>query len=185
MKFVSLTRRTAPLLMGGLAALALAGCGASFDSGVAPPSPTAAVRPQAAASPSPSSSACVNPSTKPSYTLAGARILSGNLEVTDLKIGTGATAAAGNTVQVTYVGSLPNGKVFDNSAHDNGGKPISLRIAPGSVIEGWVEGIPGMKVGGQRELVIPPALGYGCTSPSSAIPANSTLIFTITLVAIG
>ncbi len=177
------------LALGTVAVLVLAGCGASFDSGVAPPSPTPSVRVQGATSPSPSpspsGSACVNPSTTPSYTLSGARTLAGNLEVKDLKIGTGATAAIGNTVQVTYVGSLPNGTVFDNSTNDNGGKPISLTIAAGHVIQGWVEGIPGMKVGGERELVIPPALGYGCTSPSSKIPVNSTLIFTITLVAIG
>ena len=177
------------LALGAVAALVLAGCGASFDSGVAAPSPTPSARVQAATSPTPSpsasGSACVNPSTTPSYTLAGARILAGNLEVKDIKLGTGATAADGNTVQVSYVGSLPNGTVFDNSANDNGGKPISLTIAAGKVIQGWVEGIPGMKVGGERELVIPPALGYGCTSPSSKIPVNSTLIFTITLVAIG
>ncbi len=189
MTLATLARPTATLALGALGALVLAGCGASFDSGVVSPSPTPSVRVQAATSPSPSpsasGSACVNPSTTPSYTLAGARTLAGNLEVKDLKIGTGATAAVGNTVQVTYVGSLPNGTVFDNSANDNGGKPISLTIAAGRVIQGWVEGIPGMKVGGQRELVIPPALGYGCTSPSSKIPVNSTLIFTITLVAIG
>ncbi len=168
------------------ATVALAGCGGSFDSGVTAPSPSASVKVQAATSPSPTTSpACVNPSTQASYTLAGARILAGNLQVKDLKVGTGATAVAGNTVSVSYVGSLPNGKVFDNSVNDNAGKPISLKIASGSVIQGWVEGIPGMKVGGQRELVIPPALGYGCVSPSSSIPVNSTLIFTITLVGVG
>ena len=185
MTLAATARLTATVALGALAALVLAGCGASFDSGVAAPSPTPSLRVQGATSPSPSPSACVNPSTKPSYTLAGARILPGNLDVKDLKIGAGAAAAVGNTVQVTYVGSLPNGTVFDNSANDNGGKPISLTIAAGRVIQGWVEGIPGMKVGGERELVIPPALGYGCTSPSSKIPVNSTLIFTITLVAIG
>ena len=177
------------LALGAVAALVLAGCGASFDSGVTAPSPTPSARVQAATTPTPSpsasGSACVNPSTTPSYTLAGARTLAGNLEVKDIKIGTGATAADGNTVKVSYVGSLPNGTVFDNSANDNGGKPISLTIAAGKVIQGWVEGIPGMRVGGERELVIPPALGYGCTSPSSKIPVNSTMIFTITLVGIG
>jgi ABC-type phosphate transport system substrate-binding protein len=181
------TRLTASLVLGAAAALVLAGCGASFDSGVASPTPSTRVQGASSPSPSPtaSGSACVNPATTPSYNLAGARTLAGNLEVKDLKIGTGAAVAVGNTVQVNYVGSLPNGTVFDNSANDNGGKPITLTIAAGKVIQGWVEGIPGMKVGGERELVIPPALGYGCTSPSSKIPVNSTLIFTITLVAIG
>lgn len=176
-----------PLAVAGTLAgvLALAGCGASFDSGVTrPPVPTGT--PAATSSTaSPSASSCVNPATTASYTLPGARTLSGNLQVKDLKVGTGKTAQLGNTVSVSYVGTLANGKVFDNSANDNGGKPISLKIAAGSVIQGWVEGIPGMKVGGQRELVIPPALGYGCTSPSSTIPVNSTLIFTITLAGVG
>jgi FKBP-type peptidyl-prolyl cis-trans isomerase len=187
MTFPAPIRLATTLALGAAAALILAGCGASFESGVAAPSPAPSARVQAATTPTPSDSAssCVNPSSTPSYTLAGARTLAGNLEVKDIKIGTGATAADGDTVQVSYVGSLPNGTVFDNSANDNGGKPISLTIAAGKVIQGWVEGIPGMRVGGERELVIPPALGYGCTSPSSKIPVNSTLIFTITLVAIG
>lgn len=173
--------RLLPLLALGLM---VAGCGASFDSGVSAPSPPA--QPQAAASPSAkaSPSTCVNPSTTTTYKLSGARTLSGNLQVKDLKVGTGKTATVGSTVSVSYVGTLTNGAVFDNSAKDNNGKPISLKIAAGSVIQGWVEGIPGMKVGGQRELVIPPALGYGCTSPAAAIPVNSTLIFTITLVGV-
>lgn len=170
--------RLLPLVALGLM---VAGCGASFDSGVSAPSPS--TRAQAATSPSAKASptTCVNPSTTTSYKLAGARTLSGNLQVKDIKVGTGKTAAVGSTVSVSYVGTLPSGKVFDSSAKDNSGKPVSLKIAAGSVIQGWVEGIPGMKVGGQRELVIPPALGYGCTSPAAAIPANSTLIFTITL----
>lgn len=174
------------LLALGLAIL-VSSCGASFDSGEPAVSPTAVAPAAASPSPSPtaSPSACVNPATKADYTLAGARVLSGNLQVKDLKVGAGATAKLDSTVSVTYVGKLANGTVFDSSAVDNHGKPVSLTLAAGKVIEGWVEGVPGMKVGGVRELVIPPALGYGCTSPSPKIPANSTLIFTITLVSVG
>lgn len=174
-------RLAVPLAVLGLA-LTLSSCGASFDSGGAAPTPSTAR--QAAVSPTPSTSACVNPATTADYTLAGATILTGNLQEKDIKLGTGKAAKEGDTVSVSYVGKLSNGTVFDDSANDSSGKPISLKIAAGSVIEGWVEGIPGMKVGGSRELVIPPALGYGCTSPSSKIPDNSTLIFTIELVGV-
>ena len=177
----------APLIAVGLAVL-VSSCGASFDSGVASPTPTPSTGAQVAASPSTSPkaspSSCVNPATKADYTLTGARVLSGNLQVKDLKLGTGTTAKLNSTVSVTYVGKLVNGTVFDSSAIDNHGKPVSLTLSAGKVIQGWVEGVPGMKAGGTRELVIPPALGYGCTSPSPKIPANSTLIFTISLVSV-
>jgi FKBP-type peptidyl-prolyl cis-trans isomerase len=176
-----------PLLAVGLVLL-VSSCGASFDSGEPTATPTPASNTQALASPSTSPkaspSSCVNPATKADYTLAGARLLPGDLQVKDLKLGTGATAKLDSTVSVTYVGKLADGTVFDSSAADNNGKPVSLTLAAGKVIQGWVEGVPGMKVGGIRELVIPPALGYGCTSPGPKIPANSTLIFTITLVSV-
>ncbi len=172
-----------PLAATALAVL-VSSCGASFQSGEPAPTPSQSARVQTAASPSASPTSCVNPSTKANYTLAGARILSGNLQVKDLKVGTGATAQLNSTVKVTYIGKLVNGTVFDSSAIDNHGKPVSLTLSAGKVIRGWFEGVPGMKVGGTRELVIPPALGYGCTSPSSKIPADSTLIFTITLVSV-
>ncbi|MHB8395340.1 MAG: FKBP-type peptidyl-prolyl cis-trans isomerase [Candidatus Dormibacteria bacterium] len=165
-----------------LLASVVASCGGSFQSGETPSSPTTGA--QAAASASPASSACVNPSSRSDYTLAGARVLAGDLQVKDLTVGTGATAKVGSTVNVSYVGKLSNGTIFDNSAADNNGQPISLTLQAGKVITGWVEGLPGMRVGGSRELVIPPALGYGCTSPSAKIPANSTLIFTINLVSV-
>jgi FKBP-type peptidyl-prolyl cis-trans isomerase len=170
-------RMAVPVAVLGLA-ITLSSCGASFDSGVA--SPTPSVASQAAVTPSPSASACVNPSTTADYTLAGATTLSGNLQEKNITVGTGKAAKEGDTVSVTYVGKLSNGTVFDNQSSSS----ISLKIAAGSVIEGWVEGIPGMKVGGRRELVIPPALGYGCESPSSKIPVNSTLVFTINLTGV-
>ncbi|MHB1501656.1 MAG: FKBP-type peptidyl-prolyl cis-trans isomerase [Candidatus Dormibacteria bacterium] len=179
----TIRRATRPLAAAALAVL-VSSCGASFQSGEPASTPSQSAQAQTAASPSASPTGCVNPSTKANYTLAGARILSGNLQVKDLKVGTGATAQPNSTVKVTYVGKLVSGAVFDSTAIDNHGKPVSLTLSAGKVIQGWFEGVPGMKVGGTRELVIPPALGYGCTSPSPKLPADSTLIFTITLVAV-
>ncbi|HUY24488.1 MAG TPA: FKBP-type peptidyl-prolyl cis-trans isomerase [Candidatus Saccharimonadales bacterium] len=167
-------------------ALALSACGGSLDSGVTAPSP-APTPSVVAASPSPSASAsastCVNPDTTATYQLAGSRVLAGNLQVKDQVLGTGKQARTGDTVKIDYTGSLPDGTVFDKSANDNGGKPVSLTLAAGKVIEGFVEGLNDMRVGGTRELVIPAALGYGCQAVSS-IPANSTLIFTVKLVSV-
>ena len=101
------------------------------------------------------------------------------LQTTDTKVGTGAEAKSGSTVSVLYVGALvKDGTIFDASAT----KPISLSLS--QVIKGWQDGVPGMKVGGTRRLVIPAADAYGAQSPSSAIPPNSDLVFDITLVAV-
>ncbi|HEX4034970.1 MAG TPA: FKBP-type peptidyl-prolyl cis-trans isomerase [Solirubrobacteraceae bacterium] len=102
------------------------------------------------------------------------------LQTKDIVTGTGTTAAAGDTVVVNYVGALySNGKVFDSSWSRGQTLTASL-VAPG-IIQGWIDGIPGMKVGGRRELIIPPALAYKNQS-SSVIPANSTLIFIVDLL---
>jgi peptidylprolyl isomerase len=104
------------------------------------------------------------------------------LVVKDLIKGTGAAATASSTVNVQYVGVLyKNGKQFDASWNDGSGQPVSLPLS--GVIKGWQQGIPGMKIGGRRELIIPPSLGYGSTAQSK-IPANSTLVFIIDLHAI-
>ncbi len=100
----------------------------------------------------------------------------------DLIAGTGAVAAAGDTISVNYVGVLyKGGTTFDSSWSRKA--PTSFPLSNGSVIPGWVQGLAGMRVGGRRELVIPPALAYGSTA-QSAIPANSTLIFIVDLLAI-
>ena len=102
----------------------------------------------------------------------------------DLITGTGQTAAAGQTVTVNYVGVLcKTGKEFDSSWKRN--QPFTTPLSPGSVIQGWVEGIPGMKVGGRRELIIPPNLAYGSKGSGSAIPPNSTLVFVVDLISVG
>jgi FKBP-type peptidyl-prolyl cis-trans isomerase len=105
------------------------------------------------------------------------------LEVADQVVGTGATAEAGDTVTVNYVGALTDGTVFDASAnHGTTGFTFTLGTNPPQVIAGWDQGIVGMKVGGTRTLVIPPSLGYGSQGAGSAIPPNATLVFQVQLL---
>ena len=99
----------------------------------------------------------------------------------DLIKGTGPVATASSTVTVQYVGVLySNGKQFDASWNDDSGQPTSFSLA-GGVIQGWTEGIPGMRVGGRRELIIPPTLAYGKAGSPPKIPPNATLVFVIDL----
>jgi FKBP-type peptidyl-prolyl cis-trans isomerase len=105
----------------------------------------------------------------------------GTLVIDDLVIGTGATAAVGDTVTVNYVGTLTNGVKFDSS-YDRG-QPYPFRIGAGQVIAGWDQGVPGMKVGGKRRLTIPPSLAYG-SQGNGPIPPNATLVFEIELMSI-
>jgi FKBP-type peptidyl-prolyl cis-trans isomerase len=100
----------------------------------------------------------------------------GTLGIQDLTVGTGATVVNGDTVTVTYVGTLTNGTQFDAGT-------FTFRVGAGTVIKGWDQGLPGMRVGGKRRLTVPPSLGYG-SQANGAIPANSTLMFDITLLAI-
>lgn len=103
------------------------------------------------------------------------------LEVTDLTEGDGAEAEAGDTVSVQYVGvNYSNGEEFDSSWST--GQPFELQLGSGSVIPGWDEGIAGMKVGGRRELVIPPDLAYGSQGRPPDIGRNETLVFVVDLV---
>ncbi len=103
------------------------------------------------------------------------------LKITDLKIGDGAEATAGQTVSVNYKGTLESGKEFDSSY---GRGPFSFPLGTGKVIKGWDEGVAGMKVGGKRELIIPPAMGYGSRGAGGVIPPNATLIFEVELLGI-
>jgi FKBP-type peptidyl-prolyl cis-trans isomerase len=100
----------------------------------------------------------------------------------DTTVGTGTVAQAGDSVTVNYTGTLDNGTVFDSSLNP-GRTPFNFTIG-GQVIQGWNEGVPGMCVGGTRELTIPPALGYGAQGAGSVIPPNATLHFTITLLGV-
>ena len=107
--------------------------------------------------------------------------MANGLKIQDLSIGTGASAKPGDTVTVNYLGTLENGTKFDSSYDRN--QPFVTQIGVGQVIKGWDEGIPGMKVGGKRKLIIPPELGYGVQG-AGPIPPNSTLIFEVELMAI-
>ena len=101
----------------------------------------------------------------------------------DLVQGTGKTVKAGQTVTVNYVGVLyKNGKEFDSSWKT--GQPATFPLSSGSVIQGWVQGIPGMKVGGRRELIIPANLAYGKAGRPPTIPPNSPLVFVVDLLSI-
>ena len=103
------------------------------------------------------------------------------LKIEDLVVGTGAEAKAGDVVTVQYTGTLDNGTKFDSS-YDHG-QPFTFVLGAGGVIQGWDQGIPGMKVGGKRRLTIPPALAYGDRSAGS-IPPNSTLHFDVELLTV-
>jgi FKBP-type peptidyl-prolyl cis-trans isomerase FkpA len=104
---------------------------------------------------------------------------------TDLVVGTGTLAATGNRVTVAYAGWLydpagPDGKGRQFDANATG---FTFQVGVGAVIRGWDQGVPGMRVGGQRRLVIPPELAYG-TSGNGPIPPNATLVFDIALLSV-
>ena len=106
------------------------------------------------------------------------------LQYWDIKVGTGATAAAGQSAKVHYTGWLTNGKKFDSSL-DRGQPFVVEPLGTAPVIQGWNECVIGMKVGGKRQLRIPPQLGYGSRgTPGGPIPPNATLIFDIELLAV-
>lgn len=105
----------------------------------------------------------------------------GGLIIVDEVIGTGATATAGDSVTVQYVGSLTNGTVFDASK-SHGDQGFTFKLGAGQVIKGWDVGVAGMKVGGKRKLTIPSDMAYGNQAVGGVIPANSTLIFEVELL---
>lgn len=105
-----------------------------------------------------------------------------DLVIEDLVKGSGKEAVDGSYCTVHYVGTLPDGFVFDTSYGSQTG-PFEFQIAPDApVIEGWKIGVKGMRVGGKRRLTIPAKLAYGSDSPTSKIPPNSALIFEIDLL---
>jgi peptidylprolyl isomerase len=189
-------------IIGGLIAIAVAvaGCGSSTTTApgvtTAPSAGATAATSTAVASASsttPTTSASATSTTTSSTPLPAAlktkpKVVppSGpppkGLVIKDLIKGTGAPATASSTVNVQYVGVLyKGGTQFDASWNDGSGQPVSLPLT--GVIKGWQQGIPGMKIGGRRELIIPPGLAYGSTAQAK-IPANSTLVFVIDLHAI-
>jgi FKBP-type peptidyl-prolyl cis-trans isomerase len=108
--------------------------------------------------------------------------MSAELQIEDLREGTGPAAKSGQTVVVHYVGTLTNGQKFDSSR--DRGKGFSFPLGGGRVIKGWDQGVAGMKVGSLRKLTIPPELGYGASGFPPVIPPNSTLVFEVELLEI-
>lgn len=105
---------------------------------------------------------------------------SSGLYLRDLQPGAGQAAQAGNQVTVHYTGWQPNGEQFDSSR--DLGQPFTFTLGAGEVIDGWDEGVQGMRVGGRRSLVVPPALGYGEDGAGGVIPPNATLVFDVELL---
>lgn len=104
-----------------------------------------------------------------------------DLMVEDLTVGEGARVGSGQTAVVHYVGvAYSDGQQFDASW--DRGQPLSFRVGAGQVIEGWDQGVAGMRVGGRRRLTIPPHLGYGSRGAGGVIKPNETLIFVVDLV---
>src|SRR5579863_4296592 len=135
---------------------------------------TAAKQPVAAARP--------NTTAPTKVTGDGVKTDSG-LQYWDSKVGNGQVAKEGSRVRVHYTGWLTTGKKFDSSV--DAGKPFDFTIGNGEVIKGWEEGVAGMKVGGKRQLRIPPELAYGSEGyPGGTIPPNATLIFDIQLLGV-
>jgi peptidylprolyl isomerase len=147
-------------------ALAVAGCGSDKET-AATPTPEPASTPAA---------------TKPEITVPKGKAPK-KLVIKDLKEGTGPVAENGKNVQVQYVGiSFKNGRQFDASW--DRGEPFAFQLGAGQVIPGWDQGVAGMKVGGRRQLVIPPDLAYGEQGSPPAIGPNETLVFVVDLVGV-
>jgi len=104
------------------------------------------------------------------------------LQYWDIKVGTGDEAKSGDKVKVHYTGWFTSGKKFDSSVDAQ--QPYTFTLGQGNVIKGWDEGVAGMKVGGKRQLRIPPELAYGEQGYKNIIPPNSTLIFDVQLLAV-
>ena len=147
-------------------ALAVAGCGSDKETAATP-------TPEPASTPAP---------TKPEITVPKGKAPK-KLVVKDLKEGSGPVAENGKNVTVQYVGvSALNGRQFDASW--DRGEPFSFQLGSGGVIKGWDEGVKGMKVGGRRQLVIPPDLAYGPDGSPPTIGPNETLVFVIDLLSV-
>jgi peptidylprolyl isomerase len=170
-------RRGHVALVAVCAALGFAGCGDDDDDDESAGSSTTETQAQAPAGED------VDTSKRPKIEVPEGAPPAG-LQIDDLKVGDGATAAAGDTVTVHYVGvNYSNGEEFDASW--DRGEPITFPLGGGQVIPGWDQGVAGMKVGGRRQLTIPPELAYGEQGRPPVIPPNETLIFVVDLVDVG
>lgn len=151
-------RTPLPLLVVLLIASLVAACSSNGDTGEAPPTPR-------------------------SVDEADFTITDSGLRYHDFVTGDGAEATAGDQVTVHYSGWLAaDSTLFDSSIER--GQPFSFALGAGRVIPGWDEGVAGMRVGGERQLVIPPELGYGAQGAGNSIPPNATLIFEVELLSV-
>jgi peptidylprolyl isomerase len=168
------------LTIAACAALLLAACG-DGDSTTESDS-TAATTEQAESAPAENETTPAEGETKPKVTVPNGAPPK-ELAIEDLEVGSGAEAKAGDIVAVQYVGvNYGSGKEFEASWDT--GEPFSFQLGSSSVIPGWEQGVEGMKVGGRRELTIPPNLAYGPAGSPPAIGPNETLIFVIDLESI-
>lgn len=179
--------RSALTLAALAAALLIAGCGSSSSSstisvGAQNPADNALIK---AGGETPTSTTAKTPvsgplSSEPKVTPPSGAAPS-KLVIKDLITGTGPEAKAGQTVTVNYVGVLfHGGKEFDASWKRS--EPFTFALGKGQVIPGWDQGVAGMKVGGRRELIIPPALAYGPKGSPPTIPPNAPLVFVVDLL---
>ena len=121
--------------------------------------------------------------SSPTKVTGKSKSTSSGVQYWDITVGTGTAASAGKTVTVHYTGWLAkDGKKFDSSVDK--GQPFMFQLGAGQVIKGWDEGVSGMKIGGKRQLRIPPELGYGARGAGGVIPPNATLIFDVELLAV-
>jgi FKBP-type peptidyl-prolyl cis-trans isomerase len=162
------------LILVACAALAVAGCGSSDDSSTGSTESTGSTAAE---------SAPTAKKTKPKVTVPKGAPPK-QLEIKEIEEGTGAEAKAGDEVSVQYAGvGYESGEEFDSS-WSRGAEPFTFGLGAGQVIPGWDQGVEGMKVGGRRELIIPPKLAYGATGSPPAIGPNETLIFVIDLLSV-
>jgi len=115
-------------------------------------------------------------------TPSAAHVTASGLKVMDYRVGTGPEAVTGRTVGVHYTGWLENGTKFDSSV--DRGQPFEFALGAGNVIKGWDEGVQGMRVGGKRQLTVPPEIGYGMRGAPPTIPPNATLVFDVELLSV-
>ena len=170
-------KRLALILLACVALLAVAGCGGGGDDSSSEATSGSSEATTTAKKAKPGAK-----KTKPKVTVPSGPPPK-QLEIEEIEEGTGAEAKKGDAVSVQYVGvGYESKEEFDSSWSRN--EPFSFQLGAGMVIPGWDQGVEGMKVGGRRELIIPPELAYGEAGSPPAIGPNETLIFVIDLLAV-
>ncbi len=168
-----MSKRSSLALLAALmmvAALSVTGCSKPAEPAAETPAATAPAEQPAAEQPA--AAPATGPVTKDVTKLV----------IKDTKVGTGAEAKSGQSVTVNYTGYLTDGTKFDSSL--DSGQPFTFNLGGGEVIKGWDEGVAGMKVGGTRNLTIPPAMGYGDQGAGGVIPPGATLFFEVELLSV-